>query len=552
MMTSRANIAAGHDAFRRQNWKAAYERLSAADREAGLDAESLETLANAAYLIARDKEATEIWARAHNALIDRGEVGRAARVGFLLSLTSLLKGEGSKSGGWLARTRRLLDGASDRHVEVGFCMIVLGLRELHGGDYHAALQKFESAVALATDFQDPDLLALSLLSEGQALIELGQSERGTARLDEAMVSVTAGEVAPIFSGIVYCAVILTCQRIFDTERAREWTRAFNEWCEPQPELVLFRGQCLIHRSEILQMRGDWPGAMEEAERACHRLNGQSEATVGRAHYQKGELHRLFGEFDSADRSYQEAVRYGFDPQPGHALLRLGGGQTEAAAASIRTACGSRYGLSEFGGNPSRLKLLGPSVEIFLSAGETDTAIAAAEELAARARAIEKPLLEATSAAATGAVLATTDQPEAAIATLKKSLATWQRLGMPYEAARARVKLAEVCHRLGDRDSAGMHFDAARFIFRKLGASPDLTAMDRLPARSWNTGVPGLTDRQLDVLRLLANGQSNREIASELRISEHTVARHVSNIFDKTGVTSRAAAVAHALRQNLLR
>lgn len=541
----------GHDAYRVQNWKAAYDRLSAAERKDGLDADGLEILANAAYLVAKDKEAAELWARAHNELIDRGEIGRAARVGFLLSLTSLLKGGASVSGGWLARTQRLLDTTSDRLVEEGFCRVVLGLRQLYGGDHDLALKTFESAVDLATEFQDPDLLALSLLGEGQALIGLGQSERGVIRLDEAMVSVTSGNVVPIFSGIVYCAVILACQCIFDTERAREWTHAFDEWCRPQPDLVPFRGQCLIHRSEILQMRGDWSGAMEEAERACLWLSGKSETTVGRAHYQKGELYRLFGEFDLANRSYHEAVRHGVDPQPGHALLRLGSGQTDAAVASIRTACESRSGVSGFGENLRRLKLLGASVEIFLSAGETDTAIEAAEELSAGTKVFGKPWLEATSSAALGAVLANTGELDEALSTLRKSLGIWQRLSIPYEVARTRVKLAEVCSQLGDRDSAEMLCEAARSTFLELGASADLTAVDRMPWPFRGTEVSGLTSRQMAVLRLLANGQSNREIALELQISEHTVARHISNIFDKIGVNSRSAAVTFAHRNKLL-
>ena len=541
-MTGTTDIELGKKAYRAQNWHEAYNRLSATDRGAGLDAAGLEMLANAAYLIAHDSEAADLWARAHNGLVDRGEIGRAARVGFLLSLTSLLKGEASISGGWLARTQRLLDTASGRYVEEGFCGVVLGLRQLHGGDRDIALRTFDGAVALATEFQDPDLLALSLLSRGQALIALGRPEEGVACLDEAMVSVTSGSVAPIFTGIVYCAVILTCQSIFDAERAREWTNAFNSWCMAQPDLVPFRGQCLVHRSEILQMQGDWPGAMTEAERACRWLAEGSEAAVGRAHYQKGELHRLFGEFDLADHSYQAAVRHGFDPQPGHALLRLGRGQTKAAVASIQTACGTRYGMSESGSDPDRFKLLGPSV--------ADTAIAAAEELAAGARRFEMPLLEATSTSATGAVLAATDRLDDALANLKTSLATWQRLDMPYEVARTRVRLAHICYRLGDRESARMQCEAARATFRDLGALPDLSAIEGMPWHSRGAGGERLTQRQMDVRRLLADGLSNREIASELGISEHTVARHMSNIFDKAGVSSRAAAVAFAHRSKL--
>lgn len=541
----------GINAYHAQNWREAYDLLSAADARSCLDASGLEYFANAAYLIGEENEAAELWTRAHAGFVDRGEIARAVRVGSMLSLTLLLKGEASISSGWLARTQRLLETVPGQIVEEGFCRTVIGIRELYSGKRNAALRKFESAIALATRYQDTNLLALSLLSRGQALIASDRSEEGVKCLDEAMVSVTSRNVAPVLSGIIYCAVILACRRIFDAERAREWTNAFNSWCMPQSDLVPFRGQCLIHRSEILQMRGDWHGAMKEARQAFRWLAGKSGATVGRAHYQKGELHRLFGQFDQADRSYRKAVQHGVDPQPGYSLLRLTAGQADAAAASIRTACGNRYGASQAGSDPERLKLLGPSVEIFLSAGQADTAIAAAEELAAGARRFTMPLLEAVSAMATGEVLAATDKPDDALAMLKASLGRWQELGMPYESARARMKLADVCFRLGDPDSARMHCEAARSAFRDLGAAPDLVAADRMPWNAREAGEAGLTRRQMDVLRQLAKGHSNREIALELHISEHTVARHVSNIFDRTGASSRAAVVAFAHRKGLL-
>lgn len=550
-MTIASDIDAGRRSFRLQDWKDAYARLTAVDREDRLDASALEMLADAAYLIGRNEEATALWTRAHNLLVDCGEFRSAARLGFRLSLTSLLKGEVAIGSGWLERMSRLLDAVPGRCGERGYCKVLGGLRELSAGDCDAALATSDRALALAMKTEDTDLLTLSLLCRGQSLTGLRRSAEGVACLDEAMVFVTSGRVTPIFSGVVYCAVILTCQACFDVERAREWTNAFNSWCDPQPDLVPFRGQCLIHRSEILQMRGDWQGAMKEAERACRWLAEKSEATVGRAHYQKAELHRLFGEFELADQGYHRAIHHGIEPQPGRALLCFMRGQGNAAVAAIRTACGSSFGSGPSVGTADRLRLLGPSVEILLSAGEAAAAIQAAEELAAGAKAFDSPLLSATSAMATGAVMAATNKLDDALEMLKTALAVWRDLGMPYETARTRVKLADVCYRLGDPESAGMYGEAAGAVFRELGASPDLHAIERKAWRVAAARRTSLTRRQMDVLRLLAVGKPNREIASELDLSEHTVARHVSNIFDKTGVSSRAAAVSYAHRAGLL-
>src|SRR5690606_38276874 len=156
------------------------------------------------------------------------------------------------------------------------------------GKAESAGSSFDEAIAMAQRFGDPDLLALGLLSRGQCLVQSQQAAEGVALLDEAMVSVTTGEVSPIFAGLVYCAVILTCQRIFDLERAREWTRRLDRWCAAQPDLVPYRGQCLVHRSEILQLQGDWPAALAEATKARDHLARRSRILFGRACYQEGE------------------------------------------------------------------------------------------------------------------------------------------------------------------------------------------------------------------------------------------------------------------------
>lgn len=550
-MAQTAAIVQGREAFARQKWREAYELLSAADRQSPLEPADLERFATAAYLVGEDAHAATNWTRAHHDLIDLGDVERAARWGFWLSLHMLLAGEMAQATGWLARSQRLLKGREEACVEQGYGLIVTGLLEMGKENTESADTSFERAVALAERFGDPDLLVLGLLSRGQSLIQSHQTADGVARLDEAMVAVTAGEVSPVLAGIVYCAVILTCQRIFDLRRAREWTKQLDTWCASQPDLVPYRGQCLVHRSEILQLQGDWPGALAEVTKARAHLAERSEAVVGRACYQQGELHRLRGEFAQADEMYREAGRYGCEPHPGISLLRLAEGKLDAATALIRGVIDSAGSLWGLGSGSSRPRLLGPYVEILIASDDLDTARAAADELTRIAATIDAPILLATSTQATGAVLFAEGKMKAALALLREAWALWQQLETPYESARVRVLLGQVCQQLGDHETARMHFHAARSVFGQLGAAPDLAELERLMATRSAGPSGALTDREREVLSLVASGETNRQIASALGISEHTVARHLSNIFDKLGVTSRTAASAFAHRHKLV-
>jgi DNA-binding CsgD family transcriptional regulator len=536
----------GRAAFAAQAWPDAVARLSEADRAAPLEPDDLERLATAAYLVGRDEASAEAWARAHDELLARGQPRRAARCAIRLAFGLLIGGQAARGGGWMARARRVLgDGPTDL-AEHGFLLWLDAFQAIMAGDSATALAAFERAAALGERHGDPDLAALGRAGAGRALIRLGRSGPGVALLDEAMVAVETGELSPIVVGDLYCTVIEGCQELFDLRRAQQWTALLAGWCAAQPDLVPFHGQCLLHRAELMTLHGAWPEAMEEARRAAERfLEPAGHPAAAAAAYQRAELHRLRGEPAEAEEAYRQASRLGREPQPGLALLRLAQGQVAAASAAVRRV------LEEAGDPPGRAGLLPAAVEVALAAGDLAAARAAADELAGAAQALASPLLAATAAAAEGSVLLAEGDPRAALAALRRAFEAWQELEAPYEAARVRVHIGLACQALGDRDSAAMELDAARWAFQRLGAGPDLARLAALAGESLAGVTGGLTAREAEVLRLVATGRTNRAIAAELVLSERTVDRHVSNIFTKLGVSSRAAATAWAYEHRLL-
>ena len=532
--------------FRRQAWQRARTQLSAVDDHEPLDPEDLERLARAAFLTGRDVDGEEAMARAHRGFLDVGEPERAARCAFWLGLTLLTRGEEARGGGWLMRAQRLVEERIEGDSPVdGYLLAAAGYQQLDGGEPAAAQAAFSQAVETGRRFDEADLIALGRLGCGQAHAAMGRAEQAVRLFDEVMVDVETGAVSTIAAGLIYCAVILACQELFDLRRAQQWTAALSDWCASQPELVPFRGQCLVHRSELAQLRGDWPEAVEEAERACRRLSDTPGRTArGMAFYQRAELHRLHGEFSRAESAFEEASRCGRSPHPGLALLRLAQGRLEAAAGAIRQVD------TRVGEAPTRAEVLGARVEIMLAAGELEQARAAAGELADIAASLETPLAHPIAAQARGAVLLAEGDAELALEALRRARDVWEELLVPYRVARVRVLIARGLQVLGDHDTARIELDAAREVFDRLGARPDLERLAEHTDAA-RGGTAGLTPREITVVRLVASGMTNKQIAGHLVISEKTVARHLHNVFTKCGLANRAAATAYAYEHALV-
>jgi DNA-binding CsgD family transcriptional regulator len=543
-VSERSDLDAGRRSYERWAWRAAYEALSAADRETPLDPEDLERLAISAFLVGEEEVCVAVTTRAHHECLQREDVPRAARCAFWMSFSLLLRGEVAPAAGWVSRGQQLLDEGQHDCVERGLLLVPTALHHLLTGDPSAALRLCSDALAIGERFGDQDLIAFGRLGRGQALVLGGEQQSGVEEFDVVMAGVTAGEVSAVVSGVVYCAVIEMCQMIFDVRRAKEWTAALTRWCTAQPDLVPFRGQCLVHRAEILQFNGEWTDALDEATRACEQLSRPpGHPAVGSALYRVAELQRLRGDAAGAERTYGAASAHGRDPQPGLALLRLAQGRTADAASAIRRA-------AEEAADPiTRSHLLVAFVEIMLAARDIGSARAAAEELAGIAGDVDVPVLRAASASASGLVRLAEGDARAALAMLRSAWTTWRDLEAPYEAAKVRRAVGVACRELGDHDGATLELQAAGRVFGELGAVDDLAAVETL-LRPAAAVASGLSPRERQVLTLVATGMTNRAIAGELVVSEKTVARHVANIFTKLGVSSRSAATAYAYEHGL--
>ncbi|MFC5995657.1 LuxR C-terminal-related transcriptional regulator [Pseudonocardia hispaniensis] len=536
------DLARARDAYERREWVAAYGALSDLDPSC-LAAADFARLATAAYLLGQRNDCVQALQRAYRVNLEAGETPAAVRCAFWLAMVLILGGEAAVGGGWVARSQRLLEEVPGDAVERGYVLIPMMFRDVAAGEFAAAHERAVEITGYGRRFHEPDLVAFGLSAEGRLLLYTGQVPQGVALLDEAMVGVVAGEVSPIFAGVVYCTMIEACQEISDFGRAAEWTSALTTWCEAQPGLVMFTGQCAVHRGQLMRVRGAFARALEEFDRAAQRyLSSGIPHAAGLAMCERAEVLRIQGELAAADEAYQKASALGHDPQPGLALLWLTRGRTHAALAAIRRL------VAEPRDPVHRSQVLPAAVHILLACGETEEAAGPAAELSDLAERFGCAALQAMAGHARGSVLLAQGDAAAALPPLRAAAAQWAGLGCRYEMARCRVLIGKAYQWLGDLDSASTELTGARRAFAELGARP----AEQEASGLLRPDAPcGLTAREVEVLRLVASGRSNAEIATELFLSERTVARHVSNILTKVEVSSRTAAAAFAYEHHLL-
>ena len=531
------------NAYGRRAWADAFELLRATDEIAPLRPEDLERLLWSAGMLDRDEDVFAAGARLYDRHIETGRDDLAAYWAFFRGFRLFALGEEGHATAMIQQAQRLADGFGRECAAHGYLVLLAAQKELMTGNDPASEALARQALAVGERCCDIDLIAFARCYLGRALVRQGRIGEGIALLDEAMLPAAEAKLSPIVTGLIYCNVIAACRQVYALDRSREWTDALSDWCGAQPQLVQFHGICMLHRAEILELNGAWQESIAEARRATQSLRNSSEMEAGAA-YQEAEIHRLRGEFAAAENLYRAASRLGLEPQPGMALLRLAQGHAEQAAATIRRV------LATTRSPLHRARLLPALVEIMIAAGAVDEAREACEELDAIASRFATEILVAMASQARGEIEMRRGDAATALGHFRAALTTWQRADAPYLEARLRVLSGQVCRLLGDEDGAELEYEAARAVFTALGAAPDLARVNML-MRPTASPSHGLTRREIEVLGLVATGKTNRLIATELGLSEKTVDRHLSNIFNKLAVSSRAAATAYAFQNGLL-
>jgi DNA-binding NarL/FixJ family response regulator len=518
------SLTAARQAYAARDWIRAAAHFDAVPPEQ-LAADDLAAYADAVWWLGRIDDNLRLNAAACEALLAESRPADAAWAAMVLGIFQLGRGDEPVGMGWIMRAVRLAEGISECPAHGWLLLLTEVEPNLLAGRPTAAVHAARRMREIGQRLHEPDLFAAGIHSEGRALIRSGQVADGLALLDEAMVTVLDGKLTPFTTGTLYCHTIAACHEVAEVRRMTRWTELAERWLATFPAAVAFGGLCAVHRAQLHLIHGRWDDAEQAALQVVPSLDANRIDYAAEAWYVVAEAQRLRGD-PSAASAYDEAHARGRDPQPGRALLQFQGGDAAGAATAVRTA------LAAVAGDPlRRASLCAAAVEIAVAAGRPDEAAAPAAELAATAATYATSGLEAMAGGARGAVLLAEGRAEEALPVLRDACRRWHELGAPYDVAGVCVRLASAYRALGDEASAAAEDARAEETYSRLGV-----------VRAGAAATGGLSAREYEVLTLVADGRSNREIGERLYISDRTVGRHLTNIYQKIGVTSRTQAV----------
>jgi class 3 adenylate cyclase len=475
-------VVSGREALSRRAWGEAVEAFTAADREHELPPADLQLLAEAAWWSGRPDDAVEALERAYAGHERAGDHPAAALVAVRLAELAIRSLALSVAAGWMARAERLLAGQPDTvaHAWLAFMHTAEALHVR--GAPEEAVAHADRAIELGERFANPDVRVLAQAFKGSALLLLGRYDEGMALLDEASAVAMAGETEANSACNVYCHTIAACRDLGDYRRAGEWADRAERFMHRQA-IHGYPGICRVHRAELKRLRGDWPDAEREARQACDELERfRLLDGVGLAHYEIGEVRLLRGDLDGAEESFLLAFEHGRPPQPGMSLLLLARGELEEAAHAIAAALVETSEASEGGVSADpliRARLLPAQVEIALANDDIGTAGRATDELEDVAERHDSPIWQASAQACRGAVLLAQGDAQQAVRFLDRAWRGWRAVNIPYESARARLLLGRARAAAGQAATARLELRAARRVFERLGARPDLRRVDEL-------------------------------------------------------------------------
>ncbi len=544
-------IEAGRAALASGSWEEARTQFTAALEHAELP-EALEGLGLAAWWLDDGALTLDARERAYRAYRGKEDALGAARMAIWLTWDYLaFRAEFAVASGWLERARRLLQGR-ERTSEYGWLLVREGEIEIfRRHDPRAAQDLARRAAELGRALGDPGVEMNALALEGLALVTEGQVEAGMRRLDEATAAATAGEVKELHAvGVVCCWQMFACERVRDYERAAQWCNRVKEFAKRWRNVPL-SGVCRSQYAGVLIWRGNWAEAEAELTEAANDLGTTKPAMVGQALARLGDLRLRQGRLDEAARLFDQGGSYPV-ASLGVATLMLESGDANGAAAEAERLLRQLHPEDRTG----RAALVELGVRAHAGTGDFEGATALLGELEQIAGEVGTAPLRASAAAARGILAAARGDHRAASRSLEESADLFRRSGAPYEEGVTRLDLATALAGIGDRDRARRQADDGVRVLSRLGAK---RAADRGEALLRDLAAPppraraagSLTPRQLEILRLVAQGASNSEIGRRLALSEHTVKRHVANLLTRLGLKTRAAAAAQAAKLGLL-